>query len=297
VELAAGLFAALAVFVAVLTLTRPRAQDRAVSARLGNIERAMLEREALLALPLSQRVGGPIFEKARKMIVATFPSSMVHAIERQLESAGRPTTLNRFLVFEFVTAASAVVLIVITLASGTAGLQLLSLAMVCVILAVAPIYWLRIKGASRRKAILRALPDAVDLLVTSVEAGLAIDAAIAEVGRTTRGPLGEELRLTVRETTLGRGRREALQHLAERAQVPELKALVQTLIQAEQTGIPIGQVLRVQADQVRLRRRERAEAAAQRAPVKMIIVLVTLVLPAMLLFIVGPAVMRIQDSL
>jgi len=101
----------------------------------------------------------------------------------------------------------------------------------------------------------------------------------------------------VRETTLGRSRRDALQRLIERTEVPELKTFVQSLIQAEQTGIPIGQVLRTQAEQVRLKKRQRAEVQAQRAPVKMVVVLVTMVLPSMLLLVMGPAVMRMADQL
>ena len=132
--------------------------------------------------------------------------------------------------------------------------------------------------------------------MTTVEAGLGLDAALSEVGHETEGPLGEELRLTVRETTLGRSRRDALTRLIERTDVPELKTFVQAVIQAEQTGIPVGQVLRTQAAQIRLKKRQRAEAEAQRAPVKMVVVLALLVLPAMLLMVIGPAGIRMTEQ-
>ena len=165
------------------------------------------------------------------------------------------------------------------------------------LMALVPLYWLRIKFSARKRALVKAFPDAVDLIVTSVEAGLGIEAALSEVGNETRGPLGDELRMAVRETTLGRSRRDSLQRLVDRTGVPEIKAFVQSLIQAEQTGIPIGQVLRTQAGQVRLKRRQRAEADAQRAPIKMILVLVVFVLPSMLLMVMGPAIMRIGDKI
>jgi tight adherence protein C len=166
-----------------------------------------------------------------------------------------------------------------------------------VLLAVVPLYWLRIRVAARKRAILKALPDAVDLVVTTVEAGMSIDGALAEVGSETGGPLGDELRLAVRETALGRSRREALLRVVDRTDVPDLRTFIQSIVQAEQTGIPVGQVLRTQADQLRLKKRQRAEAEAQRAPIKMIVVLVTMVLPSMLIMVMGPALIRMADSL
>ena len=116
------------------------------------------------------------------------------------------------------------------------------------------------------------------------------------LGAKRRGRSAKSLRLAIRESTLGSSRRDALQRLVERTGVPDLRTFVQAILQAEQTGIPLGPVLRVQAEQIRLKKRQRAETDAQRAPVKMVLVLVLLVLPAMLLTVMGPALMRLGDT-
>lgn len=293
----AALTAALAVFVVVYTLVTPAGQP-AVGKRLGRWERGELSgRDAHLARPFAARVTLPLMRKVRGAARAILPASAVSSLERRLLVAGDPVSLHAFLAVQVTAACVAVLLLVTALSSRPSGLALVVVLVGPLAIGFLPLWWLRLRVLGRQKLLIKALPDAVDLIVTTVEAGLGIDAALAEVGRETEGPLGEELRLTVRETTLGRSRRDALQRLIERTQVPELRTFVQALIQAEQTGIPIGQVLRTQAEQVRLKKRQRAEVQAQRAPVKMVVVLVTLVLPSMLLLVMGPAIMRMADQL
>lgn len=296
-ELIAAVAAALAVFVGVFTVITP-SRPTSMTNRLDRLERGdRSDREAKLATPFATRVTKPILGKVRRGAGSVLPASVVSAIERRILVAGDPISLHAFLAVQLVFVGGALLLWFIALSSRPSGLQLIVALVGPPALMLLPLWWLRLRVLGRQKLLVKALPDAVDLIVTTVEAGLAIDAALAEVGRETDGPLGEELRLTVRETTLGRSRRDALQRLIERTQVPELKTFVQSLIQAEQSGIPIGQVLRTQADQVRLKKRQRAEAQAQRAPVKMVVVLVTLVLPSMLLLVMGPAIMRMADQL
>lgn len=288
--------AALAVFVAVYAFITP-GRPQAVSNRLGKFERKEeSDREAALATPFATRVGRPLIGRTQSTLGRLLPSSIVKGFEQRLLAAGEPISLQAFLVFQLIFVCGGV--LILMMAAAGSGILLARVLMVAagIMTAFIPAYWLRIRVGARRAQIIKALPDAVDLIVTTVEAGLAIDAALSEVGHETRGPLGEELRLTVRETTLGRSRRDALVRLIERTQVPELKTFVQSIVQAEQTGIPIGQVLRTQAAQIRLKRRQWAEAQAQRAPVKMVLILVTLVLPAMLAVAMGPAVMRLQDN-
>ena len=296
-ELIAAIAAAMAVFVGVYTLVTPN-RPASMTTRLDRLERGDRSgREAQLATPFATRVTKPILGKVRHGAGSILPTSLVSAVERRILVAGDPISLHAFLTVQIAFIVVAVFLWFVLLSAGPSGLQLVIALVGPPALALLPLWWLRLRVLGRQKLLVKALPDAVDLIVTTVEAGLAIDAALAEVGRETDGPLGEELRLTVRETTLGRSRRDALQRLIERTQVPELKTFVQSLIQAEQSGIPIGQVLRTQADQVRLKKRQRAEAQAQRAPVKMVVVLVTLVLPSMLLLVMGPAIMRMADQL
>lgn len=296
--LLAGMFTALAVFMLIVFATRSRRMPENVHARFQQLERGSeMGRDDLLALPFSVRVGTPLSRGVRRIGAAILPAGVIAGTSQRLMLAGAPMTVRAFFTFQAVMLGVSVVLLALFLTSGSSGWLLLTQVAGAVLLALLPSYWLRIKVAARKRTILRALPDAVDLMVTTVEAGMGIDGALSAVGNETPGPLGDELRATVRETTLGQSRREALIRVQHRTQVPELSSFLQALIQAEQTGIPIGQVLRIQADEMRLRRRQMAEAAAQRAPVKMILVVVLLVLPAMLLFVMGPAWMRMRDAL
>ncbi len=274
------------------------ARRGAPPARLTQFDRSnRVGRDAVLAAPFGERVAVPLAGRLRNIAGKVLPARMVTDIERRLIVAGEPMSLHALLGLQIAAFGAAVVLVFVTLNSGATGVRLMGTLLFALLVLLLPAYWVRIKTAARRRALLKAFPDAVDLIVTTVEAGLGIDAALSEVGQETKGPLGDELRMAVRETTLGRSRRDALQRMVDRTAVPEIKSFVQSLIQAEQTGIPIGQVLRTQAGQVRVRRRQRAEAEAQRAPVKMILVLVTLVLPSMLLLVMGPALMRMADTL
>lgn len=294
-ELIAGLCAAAAVFVGVMSLVG--SGRGAVSARLERFERdGQMTRDELLAEPFAARVGVPVFERFRKLAERMLPTSWVSGFERRLLLAGEPVSLHGFLTFFFIALGAGAFVAIMGVANGGGATRVGVTILAGIMVALVPVYWLRIRVAARKRALLKALPDAVDLIVTTVEAGLGLDAALSEVGYETEGPLGEELRLTVRETTLGRSRRDALARLNERTDVPELKTFVQSIIQAEQTGIPVGQVLRTQAAQIRLKKRQRAETEAQRAPVKMVVVLALLVLPAMLLMVIGPAAMRMADQ-
>ncbi len=157
-----------------------------------------------------------------------------------------------------------------------------------------PYLWLRSKVAARQQAVIRALPDAVDLIVTMVEAGQSIEAAIADVAAESDGPLADELQVAMREITLGRSRRDALLRLIERVPVPELTAFVQAVLQAQTSGVPLGDVLRTQAVEIRRKKRQRAEAEAGRAPVKMVLVMVFLIMPSMVLVMLGPTALRMM---
>jgi len=159
-----------------------------------------------------------------------------------------------------------------------------------------PKMWLggRVKG--RQKAIGKSLPDAFDLIVTCVEAGLGLEAALARVAEKTPGPFGEELAICLREVSLGKLRREALKELAERTGVPDLTGFINAVVQAESMGTSIGTVLRVQAEQMRMKRRQRAEQQAHAAPVKMMFPLVLCLFPTLFIVILGPAGISIYHS-
>jgi len=159
----------------------------------------------------------------------------------------------------------------------------------------APDYALTLKARSRRERIQADLPDALDLLAVSVEAGLGFDGAVAKLSEHMEGPLAEEFGLTLSEMRIGESRQEALKRLAERVDAPELSAFVRAIIQADTLGTTLGRILRVQATDSRLRRQAAAEERAMKAPIKMLFPTVLFIFPAMFLVILGPAILNIQE--
>lgn len=151
-------------------------------------------------------------------------------------------------------------------------------------------------AAKRAEQVKRTLADAVDLLTISVEAGLGFDAAVQQVARNTTGPLAEEFARVLREMQLGKGRADALRGMSERSNVDDLHAFVGAMVQADAFGISIGQVLRVQSGEIRLKRRQYAEEKAQQVPVKIMIPLILFILPCLFVVVMGPAVLNAIDS-
>jgi tight adherence protein C len=159
-----------------------------------------------------------------------------------------------------------------------------------------PRMWLKNKVKNKQQRVLKALPDSLDLITTCVEAGLGLDAALSRVAEKGEGPLAEELQHMLRDVAMGKLRREAMQELGDRIGVDELTNFINSIIQAEQLGVGIAQVLRVQAEQLRTQRRQRAERKAHEAPIKMLFPLVLFVFPAFLAVILGPAMIQISTA-
>lgn len=155
---------------------------------------------------------------------------------------------------------------------------------------------LRTKSRKRVEEIEYALPSFLDVLYVSVEAGLAFDMAIYRTTDKMKGPLSDELLFTMNEISKGRGRSEALRDMVTRTQVPDLGTFVTSIIQAEEMGSNIGNVLRIQADTIRTSRRQRAEAMAAKIPIKMLFPIVFLMFPALFVVILGPAILNIIDT-
>ena len=159
-----------------------------------------------------------------------------------------------------------------------------------------PQMWLKQRVGARQTAIIKSLPDAFDLITTCVEAGLGLDAALTRVAEKVEGPFADELTRTLKDIGLGKQRRLALRELGDRTGVPDLVTFVNAVVQAEQMGSSVGTVLRVQAEQLRVRRRQRAEEQAYKAPVKMIFPLILCIFPTLFIVILGPAVITIMND-
>jgi tight adherence protein C len=161
----------------------------------------------------------------------------------------------------------------------------------------APEFWLSRRIKARKKAILLAVPDTLDLLTISVRAGLGFDAALGKVVEKMPGPLSEEFRRGLAEIRVGKTRRESLRDIVARTEVPALTNFIGAIIQAEQLGVSISKVLQVQSEQLRIERRQRAEEMAAKAPIKMLFPLVGCIFPSLFIVILGPAIILIMVNL
>ncbi len=299
-----GIIGAL-VFLAVISLVLglARRSPSMMEARIQDFRtRAVetVEGEANLGVPFADRVLMPGIEALAKAATSVLPARVLANIEKQLRIADNPMSLNTYVVFWMTSVSfmSGLVLAAVVVVWGTIGLQQAVAVLVFGVIGwMVPGTWLRGRVKVRQKKVLRALPDGLDLVTTCVEAGLGLDAALARVSQKSTGPLADELSRMLREVAMGKMRREALSEMAERLGVDELTSFVNAIIQAEQLGVGIAKVLRVQSDQMRTRRRQQAEKTAHEAPIKMIFPLVLFIFPAFMLVILGPAVIRIATSL
>ena len=158
------------------------------------------------------------------------------------------------------------------------------------------VYWLRGKVKKRQKVILKTLPDAIDLMTISVEAGLAFDGAMQRVAEKWDNELGQEFKKALSEMRVGKTKREALHELVQRTGVPDLSTFVASIVQADQLGVSIAKVLKIQSEQMRIRRRQRAEEQAHKAPILLMIPMVFLIFPATYIVLLGPAVPKMLTA-
>jgi tight adherence protein C len=152
------------------------------------------------------------------------------------------------------------------------------------------------RGQKRREEIQRALPDTLDQMTIAVEAGLGFEAAMAHVARNGTGALAEELIRTLQDIQVGQPRREAYRALAERSPEPDLRRFLRAVIQAEQHGVSVARVLTTQAQEMRVKRRQRAEEKAMKIPVKVVFPLILTILPVLIIVVIGPGVINIIDA-
>jgi len=252
-----------------------------------------------LARPLNERVLSPALDAVANRILAILPKRVLDGMRRKLVLAGEPLNLGGFLTVMASSGGLFGVLglaLVVTAGGSFQSNQLLMLVALGGLGLALPYLWLINHIRHRQTIITKSLPDSLDLITTCVEAGLGLDAALSRVAEKVEGPFADELSRTLREVGMGRMRRDALRELGERTGVPDLISFVNAVIQAEQMGTGIGQVLRVQSDQLRLRRRQRAEEMANAAPVKMVFPLVLCIFPTLFLVILGPAGISIYGS-
>jgi tight adherence protein C len=252
-----------------------------------------------LEAAFSERVLKPGAESIARMFSKVLPQSVLEDVRKNLAMAGSPMKFNTYLTFWLGFMTTFFVLGGFAFVSMSGGLspQRVGVLVVCVAIGYnGPRMWLKNKIKTKQALVLKSLADTLDLITTCVEAGLGLDAALSRVAEKGEGPLAEEMQHMLRDVAMGKLRREAMQELGDRVGVVELTNFINSIIQAEQLGVGIAQVLRVQADQLRTQRRQRAERQAHEAPIKMLFPLVLFVFPAFLAVILGPAMIQIATA-
>lgn len=252
-----------------------------------------------LARPFSERVVVPFLDRLGRLFGSTAPVRVRERLELTLDQAGNPVSIHGLIAIRGIGMLVLTPAYLLLILSTQHTLSLANVAVAAFLFCLGtylPKRWLSGKAAKRQKSIQRALPDALDLIVVSMEAGLALDGALAKVVEKTRGPLRDEFRRTMQEIRLGKPRRDALRELGTRSGVRDLQALVSSIIQADQMGVSMAQVMRTQADEARLKRRQRAEERAHQAAVKMLFPLVLFILPSVMIVTIGPAALTIYHQ-
>jgi tight adherence protein C len=300
VGLAAIFFAIVIVLATVGVITSERQQVNRSLAAVQAIHAAPTSMQRELIKPFGERVLAPGMARLTQLGKRFSPRDHVSRIRHRLELAGNPPTwdVDRVVAFKVLGLLMGSVLgLALPLALGGGLLPMLGFAAIFGATGYfAPNLVLYQKGYNRREQMRRELPDALDLLTISVEAGLAFDSALSQVARNTTGPLAEEFFRVLQEMQIGLGRAEAMRALGDRTDLPELRGFITSMVQADSFGIPIAQVLRVQAREMRVKRSQRAEELAQKVPVKILFPLIFCILPSLFVVILGPAVIQIFTS-
>lgn len=297
-ELIPAILVAGAIFLAFYALATPTARGR-VQARLDRLGRgeAMTGREEELSQPFFHRVARPGLRALRFGVSRALPTSISENLEGRIRRAGEPISLHAFVLAQIAAVGIALIVIVFGLTLDLPRLLTGAFVLAGIGIIAVPIVLLGNSAANRRKAMQIALPDAADLIVTMVEAGMSIDAALSKVSVETDGPLSDEIDFAMREMTLGRARKDALLALVERAQVPEVRTFIQAIVHAQATGVPLARVLRTQSREIRLKKRQRAEESARKAPVKVLVVMIFFIMPALMITLLGPALYDARNFL
>lgn len=250
--------------------------------------------------PFMDRVLVPVFNRMIALGRRFTPVGYVDSCKLKLIHAGLrgPDAVDRFLGVRVITVFLVPIWgLAMVLFPVSGGRAFLLFALGAFVLIAGPDAWLNQKVGVRRKKIRRTLPDFLDLLTISVEAGLGFEQAIDRITDSMPGPLTDEFNRMIGEMRAGSARAEALQALDARTGVDEVKSFVLSMVQADTFGVSIGRVLRAQADEMRIKRRQLAQEAAQKAPVKMLLPMTFLIFPALFVVILGPAALQIMDQL
>jgi tight adherence protein C len=255
-------------------------------------EKQLTLEEVELQRPFSERFLRPAIERLGSIMSRSTPQKARQNLMNRLDLAGRPGNLTPedFAAVRIVAAAvTAAIGVGIGLLLGNVVYLAISVAAGAILGFYLPVLWLKQKVDARRSEIQKGLPDAMDLLVIAVDAGLGFDAALARVTDKYKNALSDEFAKVLREVSLGRPRLEAMDEMGRSSGVDDLHNFIQAIIQSEQFGTGIGKILRIQADEMRRKRRQRAQEKAAQATLKMLLPMVGCIFPTLWIVLLGPA--------
>jgi len=290
------------IIAVVVVISRRRAgSSQSIDDRLNELAalgQSVTLEELELSQPFTQRVLIPLIEALSRLAQRFTPQNSIEASRHKLELAGIAHKVKpaQFLGYRM---AAAIVLggasLMFVFASELPFIQRLLVIVVAFVLGFSlPSVWVGSKISARQKEIIKALPDALDLLTICVEAGLGFDAAMSKVAEKWDNELSVAFTKTVQEMQLGKLRREAMRNMANSMDVPDMTSFVAAIIQADTLGVSMAKVMRIQSDTMRMKRRQRAEEKARQAPVKMMFPLVFFIFPTILIVLLGPAILQIR---
>lgn len=293
-------FAAIGAFAYVL-LALVFSEERKVTRALRNVsewERGQAAEAEPLLRPFSARVMSPVAESATSALRSLLPANSRARMQRRIELAGSPKRLTPESVFGmrivgFLVAPAVCAVVALVIARQLSVWTWLLIVLSAIVGWFVPDFVLMELRQRRQQAIRRSLPDMLDMLTISVQAGLGFDMALTKLVRNSSGPLAEEFARMLSEVQSGVSRRDAFKRMGERTDVPELSNFIMAMVQADVFGVSVSGILRTQAEEMRKRRRQAAQEKAQKAPVKMVFPIIFCILPATMTVILGPAVIAI----
>lgn len=299
------LIAAIAVIVVSLRRNAAGEEDDPLQARLAEfIQRGDVTslEEIELSQPFSERVIVPVIRRMGELSARFTPQKAIQDTARKLELAGNPWPIDAatFLAIRFILAVvfgGLLIAVVAISPPSNPNDNFMFIGGATFAGFFLPHLMLTSRITRRQSEIRKAMPDALDLLTICVEAGLGFDAAMSKVSQKWENELSLAFARTIREVQLGKVRRDALKDMSERLGIAEMTSFVAAIIQSEQLGVSMAKVLRIQSDQMRMKRRQRAEEEARKAPIKMIIPMALLIFPSIMIIILTPAALQIANAL
>ena len=290
---------ALALVLVIVGVGAPNPQETLQQrlAEYGARETPVSLEEVELSLPFSQRVIVPLLNSIAQFVARFTPQRSLESARHNLELAGNPYNLTASQFWAARAGAAIVLGFLIGLVMVVTKAEWSRLVLYPLLAAALgfflPVLWLSSQISRRKNSIIKSLPDALDLLTVCVEAGLGFDGAMQKVTEKWKDDLALAFARVLQEIRLGKTRREALRDMADRSDVTDVTSFVAAIIQADQLGVSIAKVLRIQSDQMRVRRRQRAEEKAHQAPIKMLFPMVFLIFPSIYIILLGPAILLV----